>query len=700
MQQNVVKIRKRLFVLLVIIGSAIILLAARVGYWSLYKGEWLQQKAEAQWVNDEAVMPKRGSILDREKNVFAQSASSDTVVLRPENVKDANVVADALSTILELPRDEVYSKATDPDKKEIWLKRQISTEQSEQIQSMNLAGVSLISDVTRFYPNNELAAQVVGYTTVDGEGQTGIEKRYNSILEGRQGRMVSETDKNLNEIPLGQQMMIEPVDGQSVVLSIDEIMQSFLDTSCGALQTASQPQSVQGLVMDLTNGQVLAMTNMPSFNLNDPPRSDGDTLAALSRNNITAVSYEPGSIFRIFTMAAAMEGATLPAYECHGEVTIDGETILCTGNHGTQTMEQAILNGCTVAAAQQAQAMGTDVFYAAMNGFGFGQSTGIDFSTDTAGSLMAKKYAREADVADMGAGNVIQVSQIQMASAFCALVNGGTLYTPQLVLELCDSEGNTTETYEPQIRGQAVSAGTSQAVSDILMKTSGTPEGAAFTIPGYTTGSFYGAAQLYEDGAAVQGKEISTFVAYGTGSAPKYMVMMTATGVEQSETSEAVCGPYAMKVLEDILKYKNAGVDDEASRSEEKAVVPDVIGLPLDEAVSKIQEAGLTYTADGTGTVTAQMPAAEEELYTGANVSLTMETKTAQEQSEGAVDTVTVPDFSGLGFADARDLAISSGLKFVALGNGAAVGQYPAQGTVVPKGNTVSITFRLQVDSG
>ena len=261
---------------------------------------------------------KRGSIYDRNMYVLAQSAAADTVAIQPEAIAkagNADQVAEELSRILDMPREDVYAKATNTEKKEIWLKRQITTEQSEEIENLKLKGVSLIDDVKRFYLNKDFASQVIGYTTQDGVGQTGIEKRYNSILEGRQGRQVTETAKDGSGVPNGQEMIIDPQDGQSVVLTIDEMAQSILEDYCNALYTDHAPNSVQGLVMDVTTGEILAMANIPQFDLNDPPRDDASALAALSVNTITATPYEPGSIFGVFTTAAALNESATGEYK-------------------------------------------------------------------------------------------------------------------------------------------------------------------------------------------------------------------------------------------------------------------------------------------------------------------------------------------------------------------------------------------------
>lgn len=689
--------RKRLLVLLIILIVLIILLMTRVGYWSLWKGADLKTQAESQWVKDIEVSAKRGSIMDRNQQILAQSAAADTVVLLPEKIakaENANEIADHLSQILEMDREEIYQKATNTEKKEIWLKRQISMEQSEQIEALNLQGVAFRDDVKRFYPNKDFAAQVIGYTTLDGEGQTGIERRYNTTLSGRAGRQVAETAKDGSGVPNGQEMMIQPQDGLNVILAIDEITQSFLETACKQLYDAQSPESVQGLVIDVTNGEVLAMANLPEFDLNAPPREDAEMLSGLSANVITTNSYEPGNILEIFTAAAALDSGTISGeYACTGTHVVDGEVIVCNGAHGTQDLANTVLNHCNVAAAMQADAMGRDTFYQYLKGFGFGTKTGIDFSTDTAGNMIEKRYARKADVAMMGAGTGIGISQMQLASAAGSIVNGGTLYTPKMVLGLSDAEGNMVEAYEPEAKGQTVTGDTAAQIKSIMESRA---QSDGLSISGYSTGALCGTANQYKDGIVVQGSVVSTYLAYAPADDPKYMVMITATGIPATETVETVCAPYVQETLEGALKNGNI-VPSENMQEQEKSIVPNVIGMELQEARDALANAGLQVSYDGSGIVVGQVPAADEEVYKNSMVTLAMETKEVPQEGN---EMVTVPDFIGMDIITARNTATSSGLVFVARGNGIAQGQSPAAGTQVSKGSNIVIDFKLQIASG
>ncbi len=695
---HVIVTRKRLLVLLIILIVLIILLMTRVGYWSLWKGDWLKVQAEQQWVKDTEVSAKRGSIMDRNQQMLAQSAAADTVVLLPEKIakaENANAIADQLSQILGMDRNEIYTKATDSKKKEIWLKRQVTLEQSNAIEALNLKGVAFRDDVKRFYPNKDFASQVIGYTNMDGVGQTGIEKRYNTTLAGRSGRQVAETAKDGSGVPNGQEMQIQPQDGLNVVLTVDEITQSFLESACKKLYEAQSPESVQGLVLDVTNGEVLGMANLPEFDLNSPPREDAAALSALSVNNITATPYEPGDVFTLFTTAAAIDSGNVAGeYTCNGFATLGGEIISCSAAHGTQDVGKVLADHCSVGAATQADAMQKETFYQYLKGFGFGQRTGIDLSSDTAGDVMGKRYARDANVAMMGAGESMKVSQIQLASAAASLVNGGTLYTPKMVLGLSDADGNMTEKYDPQAKGQTVSADTATQLRGFMQSMAQSDKG--IQIPGYAVGIMYGSSQYYQDGAAVQDKEVSTYIAYAPADNPKYMVMITATGVAKTENSATICAPYVQETLTGALKNGNI-MPDENVRGQEKVTLPNLVGMDLQTARDTLAGLRLQASFDGSGTVQSQMPEAETEVYQNSAVQLVMETKTTQPPSE---DKAVVPDFQGMSITEARDAAIASGLIFVVRGDGKAQSQSLAAGSQVEKGSTVVVEFKLQIASG
>jgi stage V sporulation protein D (sporulation-specific penicillin-binding protein) len=725
---DVATTRKRLLVVLIILVALMALLIFRVGYWNIVRGEWLQSQALTQWISDSPVNAKRGSIMDRNMNVLAQSAVSDTVVLMPQQIKDPAYVADMLSQILEMPRSEVLYKAATKVREnengeetqigEVWLKRQITNDQSERINALEMAGVKLIDDVTRYYPNKELAAQVVGYTTADGEGQTGIERRYNNILEGRQGRMVAETDKLHNDIPNGMELFIEPEDGKGVVLTIDAVTQNFLETACGDALSGLAADSVQGVIMDVTTGEILALANTPEFDLNEPPRSDGTALSEMSANIVTASAFEPGSIFNVIVAAGAYDaGVAAATYNCTGVAEWHGEEIMCSGAHGAQTFEEAVVNGCSVAAAQMASDMGKQTFYDYMARFGLGEKTGVDYTTDTAGEMMALKYASDSDIAKMGAGEGLKLSQLQLIGAAASIINGGTLYVPRLVYGLANDDGEIEEAYSAEVKSTSVSAETSETIKKVMQTILAT--GAREAQPdGYTAGALYGINEKYDsDGNMDIGKSVSVFMEFAPVSSPKYAVMITLNGVASEAATGMTAAPYVKRVMDEVLQYMLVppdGGNTASSASEprggtdagagDRAEVPNVAEMGLAAAAETLEQAGFRYQADGAGTVVEQNPAAGTMAEPGAEVELLMDHKISQPESqpisaEGqTIETVVVPDFAGLSTDEAMSLGISSGLRFYAQGDGIARKQYPVAGTTVQKGSPVTVRFVLDLE--
>lgn len=718
MDARVLASRKRLIVVLVLILCLFLALLVRVAYWSLLRGPELEREAERQWISDTEIRAQRGSILDRGGNVLAQSAGSDTVVLMPQNIEDPEYVATQLSEILELDRQEVLMTAATKTRTtssgeerpivEVWLKRQITEDQSEAIEALDMDGVKLIADVRRYYPNKSLAAQVIGYTNLDGDGQTGIERRFNSVLEGRQGRVVAETDKLRNGIPNGQEMVIDSVDGQNVILSIDEVVQSYLDAGCTELYESTGATTVQGTIMDVSAREILGMANIPAFDLNDPPRSDSKLLVSQSSNIAASRSYQPGDIFVVITAAAAADSDNLSdTYVCNGAEVIGGAEINCSEPHGSQSFDEVLANGCAVAAAHMAEDMGRETLYSYLDAFGFGKKTGTELPGDGTGSLMEMKYASEDEVARMGAGESLKITQLQYINALSALLDDGTMTKPIAVLALENPGGAASETYEATVTGTAVSTETANRVAEALGASAETTDGYSI---GYISGK---SLQPRETVDSPVSKAVSMCAAFAPADDPKYVLLLTLNGEDENETTDDVLMPYASQIMSSVLQYEQIRPSGASSMSEPSASatpvpsgvtvqVPPVVGMDLAEAVQVLEENGLSYKADGIGKVEGQYPYAGDSMYSWSEVKLEMSTKRRESASAGAVVSTAgqtaVPDFRGMPFERAMAAADEAGLVFLAQGTGVAVAQTPVAGAMVERGTSVTVTFRLDLD--
>lgn len=688
--------RKRFVVVLLAITFLFFVLLGRTGYIMLIQGAWLQEKAMNQWTRKVTVQAKRGSILDRNMEVLAQSASVDTVLLRPNSIEDADEVADKLAEILDMDRDEIYEKATDKTKSEVWLKRQITSEQSDAILELDLAGVAFTTDTKRYYPFGAFMSQTLGYTTVDGVGQEGLEAAYEKYLKGTDGSVMTETDKNGNSIALGEEYSVDAVDGVDLVLSVDYVIQSFLEDALDQAVEKSQAKSAQGIVMNPKTGEILAMAVSPDFDLNDVPRDDLDTLNALSRNSVIADAYEPGSTFKIFTAAAGLEQGVIDldsTFYCSGSKVVMGDKISCWKIHGSQTLTEAVENSCNVAFMDIGLSVGLDSMYDYIYNFGFGETTGVGLSAESSGIVRHIKYITEADLARISFGQSIAVTPLQLATAACAVVNGGNLMQPTLVSKMVDGEGNVVEETQPTVVRQVISEETSATMRQLLESVVAEGSGKNAQIAGYRVGGKTGTAQKYDEtGAVASGKNISSFVGFVPADDPELLclILVDEPGVPVTFGS-VVAAPHVRDVLENSLKYLNiapeTAVDEDALVS-----VPNVEGLSLEAAVSALTAANLEYEASGTGTVVSQMPEAGDEVSAGMPIVLYMSEADA-EIPEGT-ETTIVPDVSGMSVLAATEAMEAADLEIAVSGSGKAYYQEPLAGKEVAKGTVITVRFR------
>lgn len=693
--------KKRLLFLMTAIIVLFVALATKMGYIVFAQGEFLQEKALIQQTRDLMVAAQRGEILDRNGNVLAQSANADTVVLRPSEIKEEYLdsIVSVLSEMLDIDEEIVRKKATDETKSEVWLARQIPKDVANELRKLNLPGVFFTVDVKRYYPNSSFLTQTLGFTSVDGLGLEGIEAYYNKYLAGQPGRIVSEADNQGREIPLGDKQYIPPVDGYNVVLTIDEVIQSFLEKSLQEAYVQQNAIGAWGIAMDPRNGEILAIANLPDYDLNDPPRDDMETLIERTRNKIITDMYEPGSTFKVMTAASALDSGAISTDEgffCGGSTVVNGEQIKCwryPRSHGQQTLYEAVQNSCNVAFMRMGLAMETETFYDYIYNFGFGQQTGITFPSDQGGSVMPEKYVRDSDLARIAFGQSIAVTPLQLISSVSAVVNGGFLYQPKLVKALEDSEGKIIEEYEPVVVSNPIKPETSEIMCDILESVVREGSGKKCYIPGYKVGGKTGTAQKYDENhQVIRDRHISSFIGFAPADNPQIVVLIVVDEPNVAvDFGSIVAAPYVKKVLEESLPYMGVEPNYEESEVPEEVTVPNVTGLNIDEAAAALKKAGLQYLADGTGKVEEQMPAPSINVYKGETVLLYTDTKNAEQDMEGMV---VVPDLEGLSIMEAGAVLEVNKLVLEIDGKGIATYQIPAEGKIVPEGTKVKVEFR------
>ena len=672
----------------------------RLGQIMFFDAKDLEELAESQWTREISVTAKRGSILDCTGEVLAQSGTAKSVLIRPKEIKKEfkRTVSDQLAEILDMDADLIYEKACDEKKSEIWIKRQITEEQEIEIISAGLVdkGVSLFIDTKRYYPYSGSLSQVLGYTNIDGEGQAGIEKAFNKYMTGYNGTSLALVDALQNTISGSEKLYIEPQNGFDVVLTVDQVIQSFAENAAKEAYEINDASAVVAIVMDPENSDIKAMVNYPEMDLNDIPRNDINMLNELARNRAVTDAYEPGSTFKIITTASAIDSgvATLEStYTCNGYKLVDGEQIKCwrSGNpHGTQTLTQAVEHSCNPAFMQMALDMQKESFYSYIYDFGFGAKTNISGASDAAGIVRDQKYVKNVDLARIGFGQSIAVTPLQLANSICATVNGGILNTPRLVKEIRDEDGNPIEVFETKEVRQVISADTSQKMRSVLESVVANGSGSNAQIEGYKVGGKTGTAQMYdENGKIASGKVISSFVCFAPADDPEYLVLFIVYEPKVAVTfGSVVAAPFAKDIMENCLKYTNVPKDF-TDTEEAYVAVPNIVGMSTEQAKKKLAENDLYLDMHSSGEIVLQSPAAGIQVKKGNTVAVVTVNDSSVTPEDG------VPNVVGMSISEAYHKLTKSGLKLEIevenRGCNIVTWQYPEAGSKYGKGDVVIV---------
>ena len=695
-------IRRRLALCMAIFLALFLTLSARLFYLQVISAEDLQRRAQAQWTSESVIAPSRGSIIDRNGSVLAMSATAYTASVNPRQVTDAEAMAQILAPVLNMDEADIVEKASNTSRSSVILRRQLSRETARQLKAMMaeyrdrdsdaLSGLVLDEDSQRFYPYGEFLSQVIGITTIDGVGQAGLESSLNDYLSGKSGLVLGEIDGKGRALSYSGSEYIAAVDGSTVELTIDATIQGFCEKAAREAYAVNNAESVRILAMDPATGEILAMAMQPSYDLNDPPRDDVEALNALMRNRLVTDAYEPGSTFKILTIAAALDcGLTNPSegFYCSGSVYVEGGKIRCWGKpHGAETLAQGLENSCNPVFVELALRLGEERFYEYLGKFGIGRSTGVDISGEASGIVISRSNVKTGDLARMGFGQSIAVTPLQLLTAACSTVNGGRLMKPYIVRSITSPEGELLEQNDPMMVRSTITEETSATMRTLLEGVVDHGGGKNARVEGYRIGGKTGTAQVYIDGVVSSDTHIGSFVGFAPIDDPRIAIMVIVDRADVAvDYGSVTAAPYAKEILEQALVYMGCA-KDMGDKAVGDVMVPDVTGLSVSDALASLDEAGLDGVLDGVGArVIAQLPASGAEMAEGSLVMLYV---------DGAVldaDWVEVPDVTGLSVTEANRLIRSYGLKMTVSGSGIAVSQSPAAGETVLPTATVDVLF-------
>lgn len=594
----------------------------------IINGKSLQSRATDQWTRDLKIVAPRGNIIDSTGSTLAVSYTTYNVYARAREISSPSQTAHALSGILDIDFVTLYEKLSKKNVSEVLLKMQIEGETAEEIYNLKLDGIYLAENSNRYYPYGDLLTQVLGFTSIDNVGQSGIEAYYDSYLAGEDGFSYVQSDLQGKEIGGSLRYYISATAGNDLHLNIDSKIQLILENALAQIMDEQKAKSVTGMVLQAKTGKVLALSSKPSFDLNDVPRDDLDALFENSKLKAITDIYEPGSTFKILTVAAALESGVVTlddTFYCPGYRVIDGERIKCwkTIGHGTQNLTEAFANSCNCCFMDLALRLGVDRFYQYMEKFGLGQKTGIDASGEGSGMLMAKSLVRNVDLARMGFGHAIALTPIQLLTAVASIVNGGTRINPTIFDYATDIDGIVVKSASVTTKTNIVSQSTSQKVNTLL-EFAENKLGKYTFVEGYEVGGKTGTAQKYkETGGIDQGKYISSFIGTYPASDPEYLVfIMVDEPSAGAYYGSIVAAPYGKVVFENLFEYLGEEKQDPNAKVEYISM-PNLVGLSLAQAVKVLKENQLFYEIDGEGEfVLDQLPPPQTEIAKGSTIVL------------------------------------------------------------------------------
>ena len=640
-------IQTRTFVLMLIMGIGMfIVLFFKLYSLQITRHEELQSKAVSQQTRSSVVNADRGTIYDASGNILAISSTAETIFLSPKEINDAlndeknsvtwtkETLADALADILDVSEEGILKKMARTNSMYEVLKyrveEDVANEVRQYINDHKVKGVFLTTDAKRYYPYSDLASHVIGFVGTDYTGLYGLEAEYDKDLQGKSGLVVTAKDNKQNDMLFEYSQYFDPEDGDELQVTLEATVQYYLQKGMEDMCDAFSPANgATGIVMDVRNGGILAMASYPNYDLNDFSTVTDQTLleriergelekadAQLIqwRNKALNDTYEPGSTFKILTLAAALEEGLIDkntTVNCSGAVTISGQTIHCSSKagHGLQNLEQTVGNSCNPAFISYGLKLGTEKFYEYMRSFGIMSPTGIDLGGEATGVFAADANFTQLDLACYAFGQNFTVTPLALITAQAACVNGGYLYTPHFAQQITDSDGNVIWQHDDTPVRQVISEETSATVRECLEYVVAKGTGKNGQVAGYRIGGKTGTADKGQTGDVVV-----SFLCFAPADDPQIMMLITMDTPSRS-TGTYVSGgnmvaPYASHIMEEILPY--LGIEPSYSAEELMGVdttVPNVIGMSVQEAKDRMKERGFTCKVEGDGeSITDQTP--------------------------------------------------------------------------------------------
>lgn len=693
-----------------------------------------RQKAEAQQLSDKVINAERGTIYDRNMNVLSRSANVWKIYMNPSKIKDEKTkkhVSENIAKILDLDYETVYNKASKSKYGYVTVKSQVDNDKKNEVKKFvqKYKGYNQIigadPDTKRYYPCVNFASTVLGFTGADDTGRSGLEYYYNDTLTGVSGRIITAKNARLGDMPTNYESTYDAKQGTSLVLTIDQVIQHYLDKNLAQAVKDFNALYGYGVVMDVKTGAILAMSTKPDFDPNKPYEiTDEEVLERVNaieneeerkkelanvrfsqwRNRTISDSYEPGSVFKVITASAGLEEGVVQKdskFFCKGYIQVADRRMNChkkTG-HGAEDFKQALMNSCNPVFVEVGQRLGAEKFYKYFEAFGFTEPTGIDLPAESKSVANVTYHTADklgiVELSSSSFGQSFQVSPIQMISAVAAIGNGGKLMTPYIVDSRLDESGNTISVTEPKMKRQVVSAKTASIVADMMEGVASAGTGRNAYVAGYRVAGKTGTSQKLTK----KGKYIASFAGFAPSNDPRIAVLI----VVDEPTGGAyyggtVAAPVGAEVIKSTLQYLNVEpqyTPEELAKLDVKA--PKLVGKTVEDANNELKSKGFNVKIIGSGkNVVNQTPQQNQVLPKNGIVILYTD-------DDKKTSKTKVPKLTGLSLAEANKVAINSKLNIKVSGytrNGNVVSsrQSIEPGTEVSMGTIITVTFTSNED--
>ena len=691
-------IRKRLIVVFCIMLLLMTVLVLRLGYIQFVRAEELTEKAWEQWNRTITARSSRGNIYDRHGRLLAGSATVETVVALPPQIEDPLFTARALSPVLDISEERIFEMITQ-QRAAVYLKRKVEEDITREVRLLNLPGITFTQETKRFYPNGTLLSQLIGFVGMD-QGWGGLEIYFEEELKGQDGHIVFPTDNLGRAIP-GAHRFAPPREGHDLYLTIDETIQFIVERELSRAMLEYRPARATALAVNPQTGEVLAAASKPDFDPNHYNEYDKE----LWRLFPVTDTYEPGSTFKLITLAAAMEENLYREDEgffCPGYATISGHSIGCwtsdRGGHGPIDFLEAVLSSCNPAFMTLGERLGAQKIFNYIRAFGFGSKTGLEYPGEGAGLLFSPAQIGPLELATTSFGQGISVTPLQQVMAVSAIANGGYLLRPYLVKEMREFDGQIVREDSTEIVRQVISQDTANRAAGIMELVVHEGSGVNAAVEGYRIAGKTGTAQKVGPGGVyIPGEYILSFIGFAPLDDPQVLVYVAVDGATRGpQWGSQVSAPLFKAMIKDILAYLEIPPHKPEDEEEVRlAEVPPLQGLTVDEAGALLDTEGLIMKLVGSeGIIAEQTPKAGAEVPLQTSIIVYLEDL----WNEDEPGMITMPDLLGRTIREAGEILGQLGLKMEPSGSGIAVQQEPPPGIAVPKEQAVKVYFSSPVE--